>query len=31
MKIDATHTCLCGQQLDTCTQAHCPRCGRTLR
>jgi hypothetical protein len=22
--------CRCGQQLDVCARAHCPRCGRTL-
>ncbi len=22
--------CPCGQQLDICGRAHCPRCGRTL-
>ena len=22
--------CACGQQLDMCATAHCPRCGRTL-
>ncbi len=21
--------CPCGQQLDVCARAHCPRCGRT--
>jgi hypothetical protein len=25
-----TMTCRCGQQLDVCARAHCPRCGRTL-
>lgn len=24
-------SCGCGQQLDICARAHCPRCGRTLR
>ena len=24
------HSCRCGQQLDVCARAHCPRCGRTL-
>lgn len=24
-------SCHCGQQLDVCGRAHCPRCGRTLR
>ena len=24
-------TCLCGQALDCCHSAHCPRCGVTLR
>ncbi len=23
--------CACGQQLDMCAGAHCPRCGRSLR
>ena len=23
-------TCTCGQDLECCHQAHCPRCGRTL-
>lgn len=23
-------TCRCGQQLDVCARAHCPRCGCTL-
>lgn len=23
-------TCACGQELDTCTRQHCPRCGSTL-
>jgi hypothetical protein len=22
--------CRCGQQLDMCARAHCPRCGRSL-
>jgi hypothetical protein len=25
-----TRSCTCGQQLDVCARAHCPRCGRTL-
>jgi predicted amidophosphoribosyltransferase len=25
-----TRSCRCGQQLDVCARAHCPRCGRTL-
>ncbi|MGZ4428782.1 MAG: hypothetical protein ACXVXC_09650 [Nocardioidaceae bacterium] len=25
-----TRNCPCGQQLDVCSRAHCPRCGRTL-
>ncbi|MBA2464116.1 MAG: hypothetical protein H0V42_03955 [Nocardioidaceae bacterium] len=25
-----TRSCNCGQQLDVCVRAHCPRCGRTL-
>ncbi|MFL6134093.1 MAG: hypothetical protein ACJ72A_14905, partial [Nocardioidaceae bacterium] len=24
-------SCRCGQQLDMCARAHCPRCGRSLR
>ena len=23
-------TCTCGQELDTCTHQHCPRCGSSL-
>ena len=23
-------TCACGQDLDTCTGRHCPRCGSSL-
>lgn len=23
-------TCACGQELDTCTRRHCPRCGSAL-
>jgi hypothetical protein len=23
--------CRCGQDLDICSRAHCPRCGSTLR
>jgi hypothetical protein len=23
-------SCACGQQLDMCARAHCPRCGRSL-
>ncbi len=23
-------TCACGQELDTCTRHHCPRCGASL-
>jgi len=26
-----SRSCGCGQQLDVCARAHCPRCGRTLR
>ena len=22
--------CRCGQQLDLCARAHCPRCGRSI-
>jgi uncharacterized paraquat-inducible protein A len=25
-----TRSCSCGQQLDVCARAHCPRCGRNL-
>ena len=24
------NSCSCGQQLDICARAHCPRCGRNL-
>lgn len=23
-------SCRCGQQLDVCARAHCPRCGRSI-
>jgi hypothetical protein len=23
-------SCRCGQQLDVCARAHCPRCGRAV-
>ncbi|HET9759569.1 MAG TPA: hypothetical protein VFP51_07440 [Nocardioidaceae bacterium] len=23
-------SCKCGQQLDLCARAHCPRCGRSI-
>ena len=23
-------TCVCGQELDTCSGRHCPRCGTSL-
>ena len=26
----STDTCLCGQPLELCTSAHCPRCGTAL-
>jgi uncharacterized paraquat-inducible protein A len=26
-----SRSCGCGQQLDVCARAHCPRCGRTVR
>lgn len=26
----AVRTCRCGQQLDVCVRAHCPRCGCTI-
>jgi hypothetical protein len=29
--VAAESTCLCGQALDCCHTAHCPRCGVTLR
>ncbi len=25
-----TSDCHCGQQLDMCARAHCPRCGRSI-
>lgn len=25
--VDGHPTCPCGQELDTCRRAHCPRCG----
>ncbi|QWZ09839.1 hypothetical protein KRR39_08970 [Nocardioides panacis] len=25
-----TTDCHCGQQLDMCARAHCPRCGRSI-
>jgi hypothetical protein len=25
-----TSDCRCGQQLDLCARAHCPRCGRSI-
>ena len=25
-----TASCRCGQQLDLCARAHCPRCGREI-
>ena len=25
-----TASCNCGQQLDLCVRAHCPRCGRSI-
>jgi hypothetical protein len=28
--IDGHPTCPCGQELDTCRRAHCPRCGHRL-
>lgn len=27
----AAGKCRCGQDLDICSRAHCPRCGSTLR
>ena len=29
--VDGHPTCPCGQELDTCTRAHCPRCGHRVR
>ena len=29
--VDGHPTCACGQELDTCRRAHCPRCGHRLR
>jgi hypothetical protein len=28
--VDGHPICPCGQELDTCTRAHCPRCGHRL-
>ena len=28
--VDGHPTCPCGQELDTCRRAHCPRCGHRL-
>jgi len=27
---DASSDCRCGQELDMCARAHCPRCGRSI-
>jgi hypothetical protein len=27
---DAVSDCRCGQELDMCARAHCPRCGRSI-
>jgi hypothetical protein len=29
--VDGHPTCACGQELDTCRGAHCPRCGHRIR
>ncbi len=26
----SSSSCNCGQQLDLCARAHCPRCGRSI-
>jgi hypothetical protein len=28
--VDGHPTCPCGQELDACSRAHCPRCGHRL-
>ena len=28
--VDGHATCPCGQELDACRRAHCPRCGHRL-
>ena len=28
--VDGHPTCPCGQELDACRRAHCPRCGHRL-
>ncbi len=28
--VDGHPTCPCGQELDTCRRAHCPRCGHRV-
>ena len=28
--VDGHPTCACGQELDACSRAHCPRCGHRL-
>ncbi|CAA9358937.1 MAG: hypothetical protein AVDCRST_MAG47-28 [uncultured Nocardioidaceae bacterium] len=30
VRVDGHATCPCGQELDTCRRAHCPRCGHRL-
>jgi hypothetical protein len=30
-RCSSSASCGCGQQLDLCVRAHCPRCGRSLR
>jgi len=29
-RCNSTASCNCGQQLDLCVRAHCPRCGRSI-
>jgi uncharacterized paraquat-inducible protein A len=28
--VDGHPTCACGQELDACRRAHCPRCGHRI-
>lgn len=30
VRYSRTSDCRCGQQLDMCAHAHCPRCGRSI-
>jgi hypothetical protein len=29
-RCSSSSSCRCGQQLDFCVRAHCPRCGRSI-